>query len=105
MFLLCKTTNAKKPEIGYNRFMTVTVDLPPEVASSLAQKAAQEGQDIAGYLQQIAMREAQAAPQESPASRTPGLHAGKYWIAEDFDAPLPDSFWLGEADTLEADGK
>lgn len=31
-----------------------------------------------------------------PAPRVAGLHAGKGWMAEDFDAPLPDSFWLGE---------
>lgn len=30
--------------------------------------------------------------------RVPGLHQGTpYWIADDFDAPLPDQFWLGEA--------
>ncbi|MEO0647012.1 MAG: DUF2281 domain-containing protein [Cyanobacteria bacterium J06650_10] len=28
--------------------------------------------------------------------RTPGLHPGAFVISEDFDAPLPDSFWLGE---------
>lgn len=32
--------------------------------------------------------------QEVEALRTPGLHAGQYQIAADFDAPLPDSFWL-----------
>ena len=74
--------------------MTVTVDLPPQVAQMLIQKAAQDGQDITGYLQQLAVREAQPAPQEPSALRTPGLHAGQYWIADDFDAPLPDSFWL-----------
>ena len=82
--------------------MTITVNLPPDVVLSLTQKAAQEGQDIAGYLQQLATREAQPTP---AALRTPGLHAGKYWIAEDFDAPLPDSFWLGEADAPETAGK
>ena len=30
-------------------------------------------------------------PQEPSALRTPGLHAGQYWIADDFDAPLPTS--------------
>lgn len=25
-----------------------------------------------------------------------GKYAGRIWIADDFDAPLPDSFWLGE---------
>ena len=85
--------------------MTITVDLPLEVAASLAHKAAQEGQDIASYLQQLAMREAQPAPQEPSALRTPGLHAGKYWIAEDFDAPLPDSFWLGKEGSAETVSK
>ncbi|MCE7860024.1 MAG: toxin-antitoxin (TA) system antitoxin [Chloroflexi bacterium CFX2] len=28
-------------------------------------------------------------------ARVPGLHAGRVWISPDFDAPLPDSFWLG----------
>ena len=85
--------------------MTITVDLPPEIALSLAHKAAQEGQDIVSYLQRLAIREAQTAPEPDQALRTPGLHAGKYWIAEDFDSPLPDSFWLGEKDTLGADSR
>jgi prevent-host-death family protein len=25
--------------------------------------------------------------------RTPGLHKGAIWTSEDFDAPLPESFW------------
>ncbi len=29
--------------------------------------------------------------------RTPGLHAGTTWVSDDFDDPLPDEFWLGEA--------
>ena len=80
--------------------MTVIVELPPEIAWSLTRKAAQEGRDITGYLQQLAARDAQTAPPDYPSSqaapRRPGLHAGQYWIAEDFDAPLPDSFWLGK---------
>ena len=28
--------------------------------------------------------------------RTPGLELGTIIIAENFDEPLPDSFWLGE---------
>jgi antitoxin (DNA-binding transcriptional repressor) of toxin-antitoxin stability system len=27
--------------------------------------------------------------------RIPGLHRGEIWISDDFDDPLPDSFWLG----------
>ncbi|MCI0713299.1 MAG: hypothetical protein L0154_24290 [Chloroflexi bacterium] len=28
--------------------------------------------------------------------RVPGLHAGSIWTSDDFDEPLPDSFWLGD---------
>jgi len=28
--------------------------------------------------------------------RVLGLHEGQWWMADDFDAPLPDSFWLGK---------
>jgi len=28
--------------------------------------------------------------------RIAGLHEGRGWMTDDFDAPLPDSFWLGE---------
>ncbi len=27
--------------------------------------------------------------------RIPGLDTGSTWVSEDFDEPLPDSFWLG----------
>jgi hypothetical protein len=35
---------------------------------------------------------------EDPASpaRIADLHAGQTWVCDDFDAPLPDSFWLGD---------
>ncbi|MCP4701012.1 MAG: hypothetical protein GY862_29790 [Gammaproteobacteria bacterium] len=32
-----------------------------------------------------------------PKQRTVGEYAGKIRMADDFDAPLPDSFWLGES--------
>jgi antitoxin (DNA-binding transcriptional repressor) of toxin-antitoxin stability system len=31
----------------------------------------------------------------APGARIPGLHAGLIEVADDFDAPLPDSFWTG----------
>ena len=78
--------------------MTMTIDLPPEVADALTHKAAQEGRDVTGYVRQLAGRDSGGHPagEAEPALRTPGLHAGRYWIADDFDAPLPDDFWLGE---------
>jgi hypothetical protein len=49
----------------------------------------------------LAERQIEAIPQESksaPAKRVLGLHAhlGPAWTSDDFDAPLPDDFWLGE---------
>ena len=29
--------------------------------------------------------------------RVAGLHAGVIWASEDFDEPLPDEFWMGNA--------
>ena len=81
--------------------MTITIDLPPTVADVLTRKAAQEGRDVTGYVQELAARDAGEiaagpdTPPDTPDARMPGLHAGLYWIAEDFDAPLPDDFWLG----------
>ncbi len=34
-----------------------------------------------------------APPVSGP--RTFGLHRGEVWMSDDFNAPLPDSFWLG----------
>lgn len=31
-----------------------------------------------------------------PGQRVPGLGKGAWTMADDFDAPLPDEFWLGE---------
>jgi antitoxin (DNA-binding transcriptional repressor) of toxin-antitoxin stability system len=32
----------------------------------------------------------------SEAGRIPDLHSGSMEAADDFDAPLPDDFWLGQ---------
>lgn len=35
------------------------------------------------------------AVEPKPVQRVPGLHKGEFYMADDFDAPLPDEFWLG----------
>jgi len=30
-------------------------------------------------------------------ARVPGLHLGKVWMSDDFDAPLSDAFWMGKS--------
>ena len=33
---------------------------------------------------------------EAIVPRVAGLNRGQIWVREDFDAPLPDEFWLGD---------
>ena len=46
-------------------------------------------------LQEVEEAVAQTAQQ--PRQRIAGLGKGTIVIADDFDEPLPDAFWLGEA--------
>ena len=34
-------------------------------------------------------------PAKNRRKRQFGRYAGKLWMSDDFDAPLPDAFWLG----------
>ena len=61
------------------------VQLPEPVQNRLARR----------FLQELAEVEAETEPQ--PRQRLAGLGQGTIVIADDFDAPLPDAFWLGEA--------
>jgi hypothetical protein len=47
------------------------------------------------FLQAVEAAETQMAHQ--PRQRIAGLGKGTIVIAEDFDEPLPEAFWLGEA--------
>ena len=61
---------------------------------SLTPQQQQEVLNFAVFLRQRSHSTAKAPADKVP---QPGLHKDvSYWMAEDFDAPLPDSFWLGE---------
>jgi hypothetical protein len=47
------------------------------------------------FLKEVEEAETQMA--QHPRKRIAGLGKGTIVIAEDFDEPLPDAFWLGEA--------
>jgi hypothetical protein len=59
--------------------------LPEPVQNRLAKHFLQEVEEVETQM-------AQQLPQ-----RIAGLGQGTIVIAEDFDAPLPEAFWLGEA--------
>ena len=40
---------------------------------------------------------AQPKEDKSKAPRVFGDHKGKIWVSDDFDAPLPEQFWLGSS--------
>ena len=45
-------------------------------------------------IQQKTSAEATPCP---PQQRVLGLHQGMGWMSDDFNDPLPDEFWVGEA--------
>jgi hypothetical protein len=49
--------------------------------------------DFAEFLKQ---RKLNPATNGKNKNRVFGMHEGQGWISDDFTAPLPDSFWLGE---------
>ena len=42
---------------------------------------------------------AQSKGDEAQAPRVFGEYKGQIWVSDDFDAPLPDEFWLGSSGT------
>ncbi len=58
--------------------------LPEPVRNQLAQRFLQELEEAESWIKQ------------QPPKRVAGLGKGSIEIADDFDEPLPDSFWLGE---------
>ncbi len=78
--------------------MTVTLELTPRQEQRLRERAEARGVEPNDVLREIVDSGlgAQAGPVRPEEPRSPGLHAGQWWIADDFDEPLPDSFWLGE---------
>lgn len=74
---------------------TVTVDeaqdrLPDLLAQALA------GNEV--IITEHGTPVARLVPLESRSKkkRIAGLNRGTIWTSEDFDAPLPDDFWLGQ---------
>lgn len=57
----------------------------------------QEQFQLATRLLQLVEDKMQTQPNtQPPKERQPDLHPGAFVMADDFDTPLPDSFWLGE---------
>ena len=71
----------------------------PNLFSSLFIKLqnlpAEQQQQVIDFVEFLAQKYNNVPQQKSP--RVLGLHQDMGWISDDFNAPLPDEFWLGEA--------
>jgi hypothetical protein len=71
-----------------------------QLVQSLVERLAQLPEPLQQRLAQHFLKEVEEAETQmvqQPRQRTAGLGKGTIVIAEDFDEPLPEAFWLGEA--------
>ncbi len=64
-----------------------------EIEAAADQLPPEELKELLSYVARRLAITSQAAPGKP---RIAGLHPGAITMAEDFDAPLPDEFWLGK---------
>ena len=78
--------------------MTLTVDLTPDQGERLRREAAGRGLAAGPLFRQLRDQTLTPLPPTppKPRARVAGLHERQIvWMAEDFDAPLPDRFLAG----------
>jgi len=68
------------------------LNLSPDIEECLIEKARDESLSVEDYLRQLL----KTPPLPPLTRRVAGLNRGEYWMSDDFNAPLPDAFWLGE---------
>jgi hypothetical protein len=69
------------------------------LVQSLLERLSQLPEPMQDHLAKRFLKELEDAEtqlENQPRHRVAGLGKGTITIAEDFDEPLPDSFWLGE---------
>jgi prevent-host-death family protein len=71
---------------------TVTIEEARETLAELVEQARQ-GDEI--LLTDSGKAVARLVSISSAERRVPGLNRGEVWMSDDFDDPLPDSFWAG----------
>jgi hypothetical protein len=81
--------------------MTLTLNLPAELEHYLLQEAKEQGVSIETITlrlltNSILTKQKPAEALSSKQQRVFGQYQGRISMSEDFDEPLPDSFWLGE---------
>jgi antitoxin (DNA-binding transcriptional repressor) of toxin-antitoxin stability system len=75
---------------------TLTVSEAQQKLSQLL-ALARAGHEV--FIQDPQQGKARLVPVPGPAWSGPrrfGLHEGEVWMSDDFNAPLPDAFWLND---------
>jgi Protein of unknown function (DUF2281) len=70
-----------------------------QLVQSLLERLSQLPESMQNHLARRFLKEledAEAQTENQPSKRVAGLGKGTMVISDDFDDPLPDSFWLGE---------
>ena len=80
--------------------MSITIELTPEREARLMELFGSPS-EVQAWLESIVLvttdRRLRGPEATRGKLRTPGLGKGSVlYVADDFDDPLPDSFWLGE---------
>ncbi|HNB72227.1 MAG TPA: prevent-host-death protein [Acidobacteriota bacterium] len=92
------------PEVQLNQVLYQAQQLSPQdqlelikcVVASLS-KAMGAKENVENLKGNSGMCDSTTGNEILSSPRIPGLHAGEVWMSEDFNEPLPDEFWMGNA--------
>ncbi len=75
------------------------IDIPDHVLTALQVLAPEQRQQAYAFIEFLYQTQQSALQQSTipKKQRVFGQYTGRISMSEDFDAPLPDSFWLGES--------
>ena len=68
----------------------------PEIRQKIDQLLPNELRLLSEFLDFLEFKAKKEAVAPPLSKRKGGLHPGAFTMSDDFDEPLPDSFWLGE---------
>ncbi len=75
---------------------TLDLEIPEDIANNLIEFSPERRKQVFDFVRFLAQQQ-EATVNPTPSQRVLGLHQGMGWMSDDFDSPLPDEFWLGEA--------
>ena len=91
--LRCGSDLARNHATGHTIFMSTL----SEIESAVARLSVPELIELERVVQHtLDDRRNLTTSTESQRPRVLGLHQGAWTVADEFDAPLPDEFWLGK---------